>query len=215
MPSQTLSLRFPELQHPQVTHAFTLRDPEADPQRDARQALAAIDFPQDPLILAAQPHSNQVACVTTSDAGGEIPDVDGLLTNQAGLTLAIRCADCGPLFLLDPRRLAVGVLHSGKKGTQSNILHQGIAAMQQHFQTSTEDLIVVLGPCIRPPYYEVDFAADIRRQALDEGLRHFYDCGENTASHLNRFYSYRMEKGQTGRHYAAIRILPTSGLDVV
>jgi copper oxidase (laccase) domain-containing protein len=63
-----------------------------------------------------------------------------------------------------------------------------------------------LGPCIRPPHYEIDFAAEIERQAHACGVRQYHDCGICTASHLDRYYSYRAEKGKTGRMWAVFMI---------
>jgi copper oxidase (laccase) domain-containing protein len=62
----------------------------------------------------------------------------------------------------------------------------------------------VLGPCIRPPDYEIDFAAEIGHQAARAGVGNFIDCGLNTASDSARFYSYRKELGITGRMMALI-----------
>jgi len=96
------------------------------------------------------------------------------------------------------------LLHSGKKGTESNILEKSVERMAADFGSRPQDLIVVLSPCIRPPDYEVDFAAQIGRQAEQSGIGNFIDCGLNTASNLQRFYSYRKELGKTGRMMALI-----------
>jgi len=64
--------------------------------------------------------------------------------------------------------------------------------------------VAVLGPCIRPPHYEVDFAAEIARQAEGAGIGEYHDCGCDTASDLRNCYSYRMEQGRTGRMMAWI-----------
>ena len=71
--------------------------------------------------------------------------------------------------------------------------------MAENFGTAAQDVTAVLGPCIRPPDYEVDFAAEIGRQASRAGLGNFIDCGLNTASDRARFYSYRKQLGKTGR----------------
>jgi len=65
---------------------------------------------------------------------------------------------------------------------------------------------VQLSPCIRPPSYEVDFAAGIRAQCLESGIRpeHLHDCGICTSTDLQRFYSYRVEMGKTGRMLALL-----------
>ena len=76
--------------------------------------------------------------------------------------------------------------------------------MQREFGTQPSDLIVQLSPCIRPPAYEIDFAADIRAQALAAGVHasNLHDSLQCTAADPARFYSYRREKGRTGRMLA-------------
>jgi copper oxidase (laccase) domain-containing protein len=71
-------------------------------------------------------------------------------------------------------------------------------------------LIAVLSPCIRPPYYEIDFAQSIVAQIRAENVSEIYDDGENTGSDLERFYSYRMEKGRTGRMLAYLALRDSS-----
>ena len=82
--------------------------------------------------------------------------------------------------------------------------------MIREFGSDPRDLTAVLGPCIRPPHYEIDFASQIRDQALAAGVpeNQYFDSGLCTASDLSRFYSYRIEKGNTGRHLALLGRLP-------
>ncbi|MDX1679326.1 MAG: laccase domain-containing protein, partial [Akkermansiaceae bacterium] len=86
--------------------------------------------------------------------------------------------------------------------TETNILNEAVELMTQRFGSRPEDMIAVLSPCIRPPHYEVDFATEIGRQAEASGIGEFSDCGLNTAEDLERFYSYRIEQGKTGRMMA-------------
>jgi copper oxidase (laccase) domain-containing protein len=159
---------------------------------------------------AEQVHGHAVAVVpgaaqiVAPDGLSAVPGVDGLLTNQAGVVLAIYVADCGAVWLADRRTGAIGLLHSGKKGTEQNILGVALERMAQSFGTRAEDVIAVLSPCIRPPDYEIDFAAQIAVQADELGLGNFIDCGLNTAADLRRYYSYRKELGKTGRMMALI-----------
>ena len=159
---------------------------------------------------AEQVHGNHVALVpdarTTMAPDGlpVVPGADGLVTNQPGLVLAIYVADCGAIWLADRRTGAIGLLHSGKKGTAHNILTEALGLMAREFGTDPAEVTTVLGPCIRPPHYEIDFAAQIARQAAAAGIRDFYDCGEDTAADISQFYSYRFESGQTGRMMALI-----------
>lgn len=162
------------------------------------------------LWRAEQVHGNAVALVPGSpqiiapDGLPVVPGVDGLITDEPGVVLAIYVADCGAIWLADRKTGAIGLLHSGKKGTETNILQQALDMMVARFGTRTGDVTAVLGPCIRPPDYEVDFAAGIGRQAERAGLGNFIDCGLNTASDPARFYSYRKELGKTGRMMALI-----------
>jgi copper oxidase (laccase) domain-containing protein len=71
--------------------------------------------------------------------------------------------------------------------------------------------VVQLSPCIRPPFYEVDFAAQIVAQLKAGGVRRIYDCGENTGADLERFYSYRVERGLTGRMLAFLTLTEGDG----
>ncbi len=165
---------------------------------------------------AEQVHSADVAIagenstILAADGLPVISGVDGLICQKPGLMLAIYVADCGAIWLADRVNGAIGLLHSGKKGTEGNILGRAVIMMKEAFGSRPEDLIGVLGPCIRPPHYEVDFAAEIVRQAAAAGIRDFYDCKTCTASDLHRYYSYRKEMGRTGRMMALIGSLSNS-----
>ena len=143
---------------------------------------------------AEQIHGKAVALVT-ANSPLITPGADALISRDPVL-LGIHVADCGALYLLDQATGAIGLVHSGKKGTELDITTATIETMRDRFGTRPADLIAVLGPCIRPPHYEVDFA-------------HYHDCGLCTAFHPERFYSYRREKGNTGRLLALFGILPS------
>jgi copper oxidase (laccase) domain-containing protein len=157
---------------------------------------------------AEQVHGNQIATITepsdltiTQHAG-----VDGLMTNLKDQLLAIYVADCAAIYLADPVTRSIALLHSGKKGTEGNILREAVIQMTELYGTRASDLIGVVSPCIRPPDYDVDFAATIRQQASELGIVNFYDSCQNTATNLGVHYSYRIEKGQTGRMLALLSL---------
>ena len=185
--------------------ATTDRDRTLFRLRPVHESAVRRDFGTDRWWRAEQVHGRGVAVVpgTATILAGDglpvVPDVDGLITSQPSEVLGIYVADCGVIWLADRGTGAVGLLHSGKKGSELGILTEGIGLMARNFGTRPEDLVVVLGPCIRPPDYEIDFAAEIARQAESAGVGEFHDQGENTACDLNRHYSYRIEKGCTGR----------------
>ena len=159
---------------------------------------------------AEQIHGISVAIVPGSpqilapDGLPVVPGADGLVTCKPGVVLAIYAADCGAIWLADRKTGAIGLLHSGKKGTEGNIFDAALSVMAAQFATRPEDVTAVLSPCIRQPDYDVDFAAEIGQQATRAGVGRFLDCGLNTAADLEHFYSYRRELGKTGRMMALI-----------
>jgi copper oxidase (laccase) domain-containing protein len=78
--------------------------------------------------------------------------------------------------------------------------------MREHFRSAPANLIVQVSPCIRPPHYEIDFAADILGQCRAAGVTQIHDSGVCTACDVERFYSYRAEKGKTGRMLALLAL---------
>lgn len=160
-----------------------------------------------PLVTAEQIHGHAVALVTESSAS-PFEGVDGLLTTTRGITLGISVADCAPVWLVAKNGSAGGLLHSGKKGTELGIVPEGIRTLCSTAHLLPQDLILIIGPCIRPPCYEVDFAGDIRRQAIEAGISSIHDDGICTACHPESYYSYRRELGLTGRMLATLTLLP-------
>jgi copper oxidase (laccase) domain-containing protein len=171
-----------------------------------------VDFSE--LRTAEQVHGDGIAVMAEGDGneGGGFPrtsmGVDGLMSSRPGDLLGILVADCCAVYVVDPKKRAIALLHSGKKGTEMGIVPKAIRLMADAYGTRAGHLRIVLSPCIRPPLYEVDFAAVIRRQCLDAGVPAgaIHDSGLCTGSDLGRFYSYRMEKGKTGRMLALLGI---------
>ena len=198
-----------------VQAAFLLRSPGIDVSTDRETALArlteahrdaasALGFPL-PFATAEQVHGDRAAWVRAASEA-PAPGADALITGTPGLTLAIYVADCAPVYLVDARNRAIGLVHSGKKGTASGIVPKTLAAMGDAFGTDPAGTILQIGPCIRPLCYETDFAAEIIRQARAAGVAHIHDCGVCTACEPGRYYSYRREKGRTGRLLALLAL---------
>jgi len=203
---------------PFLRHGFTQRMPGLDVQTDRTTALARLDQHHTgirgalgleglTLIQAEQVHGREVALVDSRTLS-PVPAADGLITAEPGVCLGIYVADCGPVFLVDPERRAIGLLHSGRKGTELGIATVAIRRMRDELGCDPTRMIAQLGPCIRPPHYEIDFAAEIIRQCRAAGLTEVFDSGTCTASNPERYYSYRAERGRTGRMLALLALLP-------
>ena len=171
-----------------------------------REALNESGFAQMPLAKASQTHSANVVRISSTDTF-PVPDCDALVTTERHLCLGVYVADCAAVYVADRHGRGIGLAHSGRKGTELGIVPKTIAAVCAATGADPQDLIVQISPCIRPPHYEVDFAAEIRTQIAEAGVREIHDCGSCTGSNLEKYYSYRKEDRQTGRLLAAMALL--------
>jgi copper oxidase (laccase) domain-containing protein len=216
-------------------HVFAQRIPGIDVSHDKAEVLERLDaahreirnatgFDDWPLFIAEQIHGNKIAVHdkvgsalradrgrrgAASLPGREFPGCDGIITNQRGVALGIYVADCCAVYIVDPKTPAIGLVHSGRKGTELGVVTNAIRQMIERFGSDPANMVVQLSPCIRPRHYEVDFAAEIVRQCRALGAQHIHDSGTCTACDLSRYYSYRAEKGKTGRMLAVIGLNPT------
>ena len=200
-----------------VRHAFTRRAAGVDLSHDKPTVLRRLDavhreirheigVDRMPFITAEQVHGDCVAVVDEPNQDHCFADCDGLVTNRPNTCLGIYVADCCAVYLLDPVRNAIGLVHSGRKGTERSIASIAVETMSQQFGSNPAELVVQLSPCIRPPHYEVDFAAEIVAQCKRAGVRQISDSAKCTACDLRAYYSYRAEKGKTGRMLALLAI---------
>ncbi|MBA3763266.1 MAG: polyphenol oxidase family protein [Verrucomicrobiota bacterium] len=201
-------------------HCFTTRVAGIDVAHEKAEALQRLDqvhrevrtfygVATVPFVTAQQVHDNRIGVIDAPVAADKCFDAcDGLMTNQRGVCLGIYVADCCAVYLVDPIRRAIALVHSGKKGTELGIVANAIDRMDAEFGSAARDLVVQLSPCVRPPHYEIDFAAEIVRTCRDHGVIRVHDSGVCTACHLGRYYSYRAEKGRTGRMLALLALRP-------
>lgn len=141
--------------------SFTRGDDPECVRENFRRMGAAIGFDPESLVLSQQTHTTNVRLVTKADRGKgyteplEYTDVDGMITNVPGLMLATFYADCVPLFFVDPIHHAVGLSHSGWKGTAGRMGAVTIERMKEAFGTEPEHLRAAIGPSICQDCYEV------------------------------------------------------------
>jgi hypothetical protein len=103
------------------------------------------------LILANQVHGIHIV---RADQHSE--SADGIITDEPGKILGIRVADCVPIWLIDPVRKAVGLIHAGRKGTFRRIAAVGTVTMRDAYGCSPRDVIAYIGPSAGPCCYEVN-----------------------------------------------------------
>jgi polyphenol oxidase len=211
-------------------HVFTQRIPGIDVSHDKAEMMKrlnaahgeiqrAVGMEDWPLFTAQQIHGNKVAIVDEIGSGlrtdrgrrgaaslpsREFRGCDAIITNQRGVVLGIYVADCCAVYIVDSKTPAIGLVHSGRKGTEVGVVPNAIKQMIDRFGSDPANMIVQLSPCIRPPHYEVDFAAEIVRQCRALGVNEIHDSGVCTACDVDRYYSYRAEKGKTGRMLALL-----------
>jgi YfiH family protein len=82
---------------------------------------------------------------------------DAILTDQSGIILFMRFADCVPILLWDPNQSVVGLVHAGWQGTVKSILGDTITIMKDQFHSKPGDIIAGIGPSICPSHYAVGF----------------------------------------------------------
>lgn len=216
MPAVMVSPFEPSLVATHCRAAFVPRMPDIDVRTDRTTALARLapvhaeflrvrGFDPQRLATAEQVHGPDVA---VASEGMFHPGVDALVTAERHLALGIYVADCAAVYLADRRGRAIGLVHSGRAGTELNILGRTIEAMRRNFGVAPEEIVAEISPCIRPPLYETDFAETIRDQAAAAGVSEILDARICTGRDTENYYSYRVERGQTGRMLAVLALRP-------
>ena len=168
-----------------MNFSLTRGDNRDDVLENYRRMAQILGTDVSKMVLSHQTHTTNIRLVTEADAGKGIwrerdyENIDGLITNVPGLTLVTFFADCVPLYFVDPVHRAIGLSHSGWKGTVHRMGQKTIEAMGEAFGTKPEDLRVCIGPSICRDCYEVsqdvadafkeEFGAEISRD-ISAGL---------------------------------------------
>lgn len=127
------------------------------------------------MVASQQTHTTNIRVVSGLDRGKGVTkeldytDIDGLITNEKGIALACFYADCVPLYFVDKEHSAIGLAHSGWRGTVAGMGRCMVEAMEKKFGTKPEQLVVAIGPSICQECYEVseDVANAFRELVLE------------------------------------------------
>lgn len=173
-------LRFPLFPEDMVEHCFTTReggvskgiyesmnlsftrgDDEADVRKNYDRIARFFGKKAEDIVCSDQTHTTNVLRVGRESAGCGVTrertytDIDGLITDEPGVILATFYADCVPLFFVDPVHRAIGLSHSGWRGTVGRMGQVTLEAMHREFGTKAGDVLAAVGPSICQECYEV------------------------------------------------------------
>lgn len=203
-----------------LNFSYSQGDLTANVDENYRRAAAHIGMTSGDIVCSQQTHTTNVRRVTTADKGKGVvcerdyTDVDGLITNERGIILATFFADCVPLFIVDPVNRAIGLSHSGWRGTVGKMGKVTLDKMKDAYGTKPEEVKVAIAPSICQNCYEVsedvalafeeNFAQDdakageyLARYQQDYGQQDIEHCllvqKENGKYQLNLWYAnYRV-----------------------
>ena len=165
---------------PWITHGFSTRaggvsegclssmnlghgrnDAEENVIRNHEIIAEAIGFDAHNIVASRQTHTTNVRVVSKEDCGKGVykerdyDDVDGMITNEKNIVLATYFADCVPLYIVDTKNQAIGLSHSGWRGTVGKIGQVTLEKMNEQYGTKPEDTVVCIGPSICQKCYEI------------------------------------------------------------
>lgn len=193
------------------------------PPQQKKELFKLLDFSVDNMMTVRQIHGKRIVRLSEGQdvSEGVLEEADGIVTNIPGLPIAIRTADCVPVFLYDVRQRCLGLVHAGWRGTKEGIVREAVQEMKRMNSANPTDIKALIGPCIRSCCYQVSdefwgsFSEDMTRrpegsylnlaaanirQLLTENVleKNIYDTATCTCCD-QRWHSYRRDGEQSGR----------------
>lgn len=206
--------------------SFTRGDNEADVRENFRRITAAIGVDCENLVFSQQTHTTNVRVVKEEDRGIgftrklEYTDVDGLVTNVPGICLVTFYADCVPLYFVDPVKKAIGLSHSGWRGTVGKIGKVTVEMMQKEYGSDPKDIIAAVGPSICQDCYEVseDVIEQFQKNFKEADWPQLFYKKENGKYQLNLWKANELifrEAGILPEHIAVTNVCTHCNSDVL
>lgn len=144
-----------------MNFSYSRQDDPANVLENYTRMADSLGVCRDQMVVSWQTHTTNIRLVTEEDAGKGVirdrdyRDIDGLICNIPGITLVTFYADCVPLYFVDSRNRAVGLSHSGWRGTVNRMGQSTLDAMRDAFGTRPEDVTACIGPSICKNCFEV------------------------------------------------------------
>lgn len=206
--------------------SFARGDKEGAVQENFRRMAEVLGVNVEDMVFSKQTHTTNVRVVTEEDRGKGIvrpidyTDVDGLITNVPGICLATFYADCVPLFFVDPVHRAIGLSHSGWRGTVGKIGKATVEMMQKEYGTDPSDVIAAVGPSICQDCYEVseDVIEQFRASFDKKYWEVLFSSKENGKYLLNLWKANEIVFGEAGiqkEHMAITNLCTCCNPDVL
>lgn len=198
-------------------------------ERNRIIGLSSLSIHPESVFDLYQVHSTKIVTTDRPLMPGEPHQkADAILTNQPGVTLMMRFADCVPILLFDPIKRVIGIVHAGWIGTVGQIAKNAVIDMCNQYASNPADIIAAIGPSIGPDHYKIgeDVIEKIRlslgkesNRCIDQqngsmflnlwlanqiilnevGVHQVEVSGLCTCCNLDDWYSHRGEFGKTGR----------------
>lgn len=154
-----------------MNFSFTRGDNPECVMENYRRIADVLECRPEDMVAAHQTHTTNIRIVTTQDKGKGVTaardyeNIDGLICNEPGIVLVTYFADCVPLYFVDPVHRAIGLAHSGWRGTVAGMGACMVKTMGKAYGTRPEDLYTAIGPSICVDCYEVseDVAIQFKR----------------------------------------------------
>ena len=144
----------------------TVGDDIVSVNRNKEIALKSMGLALESLYEVWQSHGKNVVYARRPRLPSEPYEMaDVLLTDQPGVTLLMRFADCVPVLLHDPIKNVVGLAHAGWKGTAFKTVAHAVSSMKDLFGSRPADIFATIGPSICTQHYEI--GEDVQVKILD------------------------------------------------
>lgn len=169
-------------------------------EENTKRIARAIGVEKEKMVYTQQTHTTNVAVVSGKDAGSTLKETDGLVTNSPGICLVTFYADCVPLYFVDPIKRAIGLSHSGWRGTVGKMAAATVEKMKECFGTRPEDIIAAVGPSICQDCYEVseDVTSRFKEAFREEDWKDLFYKKENGKFQLDLWKANEINLREAG-----------------
>ena len=226
--------------------SYNVNDNNSSVTENRKIILTTLGIDYQDIVAAQQVHKDNISIIEKKEKSkgalqyyDGITESDALITDISGIPLLMCYADCVPIFILDPIKKVIALIHSGRRGTEMELTLKTLFKMQKIFETNPHSCLAAIFPSIGPCCYSIKEQHEIdsywanedkfngeeiskqnkseRRlnlrkanywQLIKAGLqeKNIFVNEICTADHPELFFSYRRDKGNTGR-MAAIFML--------